>query len=393
MTHHQGNAFRPRRRSWGIDRVWLRHPLLLLTVGSLLGGGVLGCGGDTTGPATAPLSSVQAYWALRLNYQALNMATVVPADTVRLIPTPVNADGTPLTDLGQATFTASDSSVTVDATGLVTAHYPTQGSPTAVTATLTAQGVTLRATALIQVTDAIPQHALATFSLQPAPGDSAKRAEDFGSQGGAGQFPWLVTATDVADSTVCDSTHCPLLVFYSSSNPLVATIDSLTGQVTALHPGHVTFRASTWAYGVVRRDSVAFTVGYRLNDTVEMTLAVILGVLTLGFAAPKHLVLGVGAVVTFCNGSTKPVDVVFDHPAAVDSASCELSGTIVGPPTGGGNIPAFGGVVQVNAQGDTSAASDPANLACRRFSVPGIYRYHSTLFPSDTFVIEIKPEH
>jgi hypothetical protein len=107
--------------------------------------------------------------------------------------------------------------------------------------------------------------------------------------------------------------------------------------------------------------------------------------------APKKLILGVGAVVTFCNQSPKPVDIVFDKPEAVDTASCS-NGVQTAAPTGPGNIAAFGGVGTSSTGGDTLYGKDPMDAACRRFSVPGIYHYHSTLFPSDTFEIEIKPE-
>jgi hypothetical protein len=161
--------------------------------------------------------------------------------------------------------------------------------------------------------------------------------------------------------------------------------------------GHVFLKAKTLAYGRVMQDSVAFTIGYSIRPLVQLSLVMIAGVLTLIFGAPRKLILGVGAVVTFCNHSTRESDMVFNGPAAPDTASCrfntaQFGDNVYAGPTGSGNIPAFGGVYQVNGPGDTveTAPGDTANCAARTFLVPGIYTYHSTLFPSITDTIEIR---
>jgi hypothetical protein len=358
-------------------------------VGSGLGWCILSCSGDTVGPAA--LTPSQAFWALRLNQHAVNLALTAaagqPVNTVQLSATALNAVGATLPGVYTVHYSVVDSSVTVSATGLVTAHYvTTPGQPAPVVASLSVQRVTLTDTALIQVTQAPPPSPLSTFSIQPAQDDSAKRSVDFNQDGA---FAWPVNATDATGATVCDTTGCPLQVFYSSSNPLVATIDRSTGQVSAIDTGHVVFTATTLAYGQALRDSVVFTIGYKLNYEIDLTLAVILGVLTLGFGvAPKKLILGIGAVVTFCNKSSQPVDVIFDHPAIVDTASCTLGSTgHSAPPTGSGNIAAI--------YGDTSKylqISDTSSCRARRFAVPDTYRYHSSLFPSDTNEIIIQQQ-
>ena len=357
----------------------------------ILGGGILSCSGDTsTGPA--PVATKDAYGSLQLNQHAINMALTPPANTIRLTATPFSLTGAPMSGLGSVQYTTADSTVTVDSTGLVTAHFTTPSTVTIVVATLQdpIHRVTHVDTAIIQVTDTIPQHALTLFSVQPASTDSAKRALDFGSsaQGGTGSFPWPAHAVDAGGTPVCGTMGCAIQVYYTSSNPSVATIDRTTGTVSPIDTGHVVFTATTWMYGVPVRDSVAFTIGYRLNYTVTMTLAILLGVLTLGFVAPKKLILGVGAVVTFCAPrTTKQVDIVFDHPEAADSASCIFggSGRTLAPPSGSGNIAPFGGDTNNNFL-------DTINCASRRFKAPGTYRYHSSLFPSDTFEILIQKD-
>ena len=316
------------------------------------------------------------------------MSLTAPSNTIRLTATPLNANGAPLSGLGVVSYTAGDSTVSVDSTGLVTANFTTSG--TFVVARLQDRklNITHSDTVLIQVTQTPPAAPIDTFTLQPAKDDSAKRALDFGSflGGTAGSFPWPAHVTDQAGSTLCDTTACSIQVYYTSSNPEVATIDRSTGHVVAIDTGHVVFTATTWAYGVARRDSVAFRIGYQLHFAVMMTLAMVLGVLTLGFKAPKVLILGAGAVVTFCNRNPQQADIVFDQPAAVDTASCQFSRQVFAPPTGSGNISAFGGDT-TNTQ-----AAIATDCAVRRFPTPGVYRYHSSLFPSDTFEILIKKE-
>lgn len=355
-------------------------PLLLALS---VAGGVLSCGGDAN-TAPAPRSAGQAYWALHLNQHAINLALTPPYDTVHLTATPVTVTGTPLTNAGGVTFQATDSNVTVDSNGVVTAHFVTPGQPTSVIATLTTQGVTLHDTAFIQVTETVPPAMLATFSMQPAPGDSAKRSID------STDYMWPVTATDAAHDTICNVNACSIQVYYSSSDPLIARIDRQTGEVGANDTGHVVFTATTLAYGVAMQDSVRFTVGYKLSYNIDLALAMVLGVLTLTFGAPKKLILGVGAVVTFCNQSPQPVDIVFDNPAAVDSASCVVPGYAEGPPTGPGNITAFGG--DTTRDYPSIPYSNLNDCRARRFLVPGVYRYHSSLFPSDTYEIDVKQQ-
>lgn len=364
-------------------------PLLL---GLSIFGGTVGCSGDHT-TALEP-SLTQTYWSLQLNYRAVNLALNSLNDTVQLVATPMNPRGTSLTNLGEITWSVADSSVTVSPTGLMTAHFATPG--TFVTARLKAQNLTLTDTVWIQVTDTVPQHPVATLSMQSIASDSAKRSLDFLSfdpnfGGLASGFPWKARITNVAGDTVCD-TVCPLLVYYTSLDPSVATIDSKTGRVQPRDTGNVTLTAMTYAYGVALRDSVRFRIGYTLNFYEDaITFTTLRGISRVGFTAPPVMILGVGAVVTwwypYTSGIALPIDVVFDNPIGVDTATTNIFGQLVVPPNGSGDIAPW------------VCDTDPTTGACqfslslfrsRRFTVPGTYHYHSSLFPSDTFTIFIK---
>ena len=150
---------------------WRRCGAAVLLL-SGVGGVLLGCSGsgDTTDPVS--LTPAQAFWAIRLDKHAVNLALTPPYDTVRLNPQILNAVGSPLTgDTGRVRYSFPDSSVTVDSMGLMTAHFVTQGTP--LIASFTAQGVTLSDTVFVQVTAAAPSQ-LATFSLHPADGSPSK---------------------------------------------------------------------------------------------------------------------------------------------------------------------------------------------------------------------------
>jgi|HubBroStandDraft_6_1064221.scaffolds.fasta_scaffold143330_2 hypothetical protein len=398
----------PRVRAWP----FYLFPVLC-AIGVLMSG--LGCSGDTT-MGTQPISALKSYWALQLNQHAVNLALTADS-TAQLTAVPLNAAGTPLTGFGSVTYLASDSSVSVSPTGLVKAHFTSTTGLTSVVASLQLQGVTLTDTAFIQVTQTPLSPALATFSIQPAQGDSAKRSVDFASAtSGTGfglfpsGFPWPVTAIDGAKDTVCNGQGCPVLVNYQSSNPSVASIDRATGMVTTFDTGHVVFTATTLAYGVVLHDSVSFTVGYPLGmflliegERVGNVQTVVFERFPNGFI-DNYFVLGVGGVIDFIDATPKPVDVVFDQQAGVDTASftaLNVYGAGIGPPTGSGNIPAFGGTItgiQYNINGNDTLSADTqyfnpaADGAARRFTIPGTYRFHSSLFPSDTIAVIIRKD-
>jgi hypothetical protein len=374
--------------AWKWPRRPVRPVVLALSLLSVLGGSALSCSGDTTF-GVAPGQQTQAYWVLTLNQHAVNLALTPPSNTVQLVATPRTAAGTPLTGLGPVTYTlmAGDTSVLVSPTGLVTAHAVT--SRTRVLASLTANGYTLQDSVVIQVTPTPLSSPLATFSIHPAANDSAKRSQDFG------QFPWPVRAADATGKIVCDTAACPLLVYYTSSNPLIATIDPRGGQVTLLDTGHVTFTATSLVYGVAEADSVVFVSGYQLSYMVGLILTTVLGILTLGYAGPKKLILGVGATVTFCNSHVDansnpapgpPIDIIFDKPDSVKAASLMSQGSVLCPAADSGNILPFGG--------DTTEGNKNCNnAASRSFPVPGVYHWHSTLAPADTFEIDIQEQH
>ena len=247
-------------------RWWARvRPRLALAVvlSGVVGGGLIGCGSDSSGVA----GPRQLYWALHFNWPAVNLALSDPRfDTAQLVATPVTPTGVPIVGAGPVQYRAVDSNVTVSPTGLVTAHYPV--SQTYVVASLTVNGATHTDTAWIQVTqDPVLVSPLATLSIQPHPGDLDSTRVALGYQRKLnrlrGKIP--VYATDSLGNDLCDPrAGCPFLVAFGSSDPLVATLDP-TGRLSTVDVGHVTFTVSALVYGVGKRDTLPFTVGYPLS--------------------------------------------------------------------------------------------------------------------------------
>jgi hypothetical protein len=210
---------------------------------------------------------------------------------------------------------------------------------------------------------------------------------------------WPATAVDAVGDTVCNPTACSLLTHYTSSNSNVATIDD-DGYITPIGVGQSVLTATTLAYGVAKHDSVVFTIGYRLYYDMYIYLTSVLGVLTLGYKAPKVLFLGVGATINFCAPGSNPtdqyrgypVDVIFDKPALIDTAttidpSLDLPAGSSLPPNGSGNIAPF---ACDTAPDGSCPQTDSNHYRSRRFPVAGTYHYHSSLYPSDTFTLMIK---
>lgn len=232
----------------------------------LLMGMLAACGTDAVGPT--PPTADQVFWALSLNRHAVNMALQQPYDTVQLVAVPRTSSGTLIETSAPVTYAASDSTVTVTPAGLVTAHYLT--GHTKVIARQTVRGITLADTVDVQVSEDPLAAPLATLSIQPYNADGepfgSKMAMDCTSDIEGCPFLSLqatIGTGDPATDTVCNAYGCrePLLVRYTSSDPTVALVHP-AGDVEAVGPGRVTFYVSTFAYGIAKTDSIAFSVGY-----------------------------------------------------------------------------------------------------------------------------------
>jgi len=329
------------------------------------------------------------------------MALTGPSNTLQLTATPRNPAGAPLTGLGAVSYTPlpGDTSVLVDSTtGLVTAHAVT--AQTQVIASLTAQGYTLTDTVDISV-DPVPPTPLATFSIHPPPGDSARYSMRPADES---RYTLPIAAVNAVGDTVCKPNLCALQIYYTSSNPALVSIDQRTGQIEQSDTGHVLLTATTWAYGISRTDSLRFVSTYSLftNFQQQSIITTLKGFpIFISYNEPQPIYLGVGATLVFVwPDSADGID--FDKPNDVDSGSypSPFGGSATVGPNGSGNIPPFGGPFTAADSGFLNECIQNFPGGCqpylnlyyqiRSFHVPGIIRFHSARYPSDTVELVIQ---
>jgi hypothetical protein len=317
------------------------------------------CASDTTG-LVQRYAPAETYFGLQLSQHAINMSLTAPSNTIQLTATPVNVNGDPLAGTNAPMFTAADSNVTVSATGLVTARYVTLGGTARVTVRLQHDNATYIDTAFIRVTATVPA-AIASFSIQPPPGDSASR-------GGENYSP-TVTATDVNGHLMAfdgrTSGTNTNYVWFSSSNRHISAFGRDVGRYVWNDTGHVTLYASAWVYGVVVRDSLKFLNTWQLSwyNFEEDTPC-------LWYRCTAFL--GVGGTMTWGTSSTTARDLVFDDSTAVDSAL-----GFAGAYTGRGNIH-----FPANPNGNFEAQA-------RSFPKAGTYHWRNPQNPAETGVIYV----
>lgn len=322
---------------------------------------VSGCGADYAS-AAAPVDRSQLLASVVLDHHAIVISTAAPWNTIHLAATPTNPDGVPLAGLAGATYSLSDSgSVTITPNGQLTALAPSSG--VRVVASISDGNVTRTDSAFVYVTDTPAPPTLATFSIQPLPGDSAKMApaDPFGLYG---QKQMVVQATAEGGAPI-DA----LPAYFTTSDQSVATVDPAAGLVFAIRPGTVVIHASTTAYGVSMTDSLVLTVIPPLIGGVALVERTPVGSTTPVLAFdPDRIVVSVGATVLFANNSIREsTGIVFDDPANV--AESPLL------PTGAGDIPPF------------HADENGSGLVTRAFFTPGTYTFHSTTFDTHGTIV------
>jgi len=274
--------------------------------------------------------------------------------------------------------TGASGSVATGATVVVGASASVAtGASVTVVAKLTIGALTMSDTALVNVNDVpSPPPVIATLSIQPAEGDSAKVATGFSA------FLTPVVL-DANGNQLFD-----VAVRLWSSDTTVVTIDAF-GDITGGAPGHAMLYAQATAYGVTKLDSLRYTVGQPIFAIEPILARTPKNSLTpVSYFSPGTLTIGVGGHVIWLNQAKQPVDIVFDNQAAAHAAAdayvdifAYLYG-LNGPdnPNAAGNIPEFAPV-------DSTSGGDGKGVRIRWFPQAGTYTYHSALYNTTGSVI------
>lgn len=328
---------------------------------------LVGCGVDVAEPYVPVTDAARLYFALTLDHKAINLSTVAPYDTIRLVATPRNAQGQALSGMAAPTFHVSDTlSLRVGPDGLVQALQPGQGM--LVVAELTDGGNVRHVdTAVVNVSSEAAPPTLQSLSIHAVPPELPVRAVApqegfFGAVLEIAGIPVLPPV--VAHATDAGGLEIPgLAVHYESRNPAIATINHSTGEIFPMRPGQVRIVATTTAYGVTKADSADYTIAPPVYQGIPVEHD---SSGTVRFAL-DDVVIGRDGVVFWYNPSAGQVDIVFEGPGPAEEMTPVCNA--FGPPLcGGGNIEAFG-----------DAAGDLTTIRVRRFPTPGVYTYRSPL--------------
>jgi hypothetical protein len=335
---------------------------------------------DVSGPPVIdPATTLRA---VTLSAHAITLDTAAPYDTLTLVATARNAAGQPLAGAPLPTFTASDSSVRVSATGVLQARAIV--GQVMVIAQLVYQGVRLADTAYVSVTGARTRPTFTTLQLTSADGQDSLPMP-------VGGFSTLyalpTTKTVLAAALDGGSVRIPgALVAVRLSVPTSqATVPATTTTGRAAirfllgkaGPGPLWVYGEATVYGVTLRDSLMLTL------TPPQFILYTVDTLPEGGAVVKPTVtvtLGVGAVVWWVSHvSSNAMDVVFDDPSAV--AGDPVLASLTGSPAVGGDIAPF--------EGCAGLLDFCPNVASRQFPTAGTYHWHSVgLGISGTIVVQ-----
>jgi len=350
---------------------------------------LLGCTGDTTAPRQQLLGGTNGFWSQTLNVHSVTMSTVAPYDTIRIVVTPRDITGAPLTgpvlDSVVTVYQNTnprDTSVTVTSDGLMQAHGPKDGIRIVVRTTL--QGITRADTLQVNVTSVASPPQFTTLAVQVTP-DTLPVA----TLGGDG---FSIISAQVLDALGNPIPHVD--VKFWLRDPALFDLFSFGGGDGELdpkfnvHPKTTMLVAEATVYGVTKLDSVPVTlappsfVTISAVFTTPRTSTTPIGSFVPSVDTTKIFddpILGLGVTVGFGNPASNPgpIDVVFDDSAAAQSSVLNACGL---PPTG--NIPAFIG-------DPTGTCGQVINgRRWRFFTTPGTYHYHSTLYgTSGTIVV------
>lgn len=373
------------------------HSRVLVLVGTSV---LAACGAEKvafapTNDGSLLLKSVQ------FDMHAYNLATDLNYNRVQLHVTALMGDGSAAP--AAVRYTASDTLIEIDSTGLLTALHPTPG-PVTVTASVTVRGVTRADTVRVRVFSGVPPALVGWLALTPLPGDSAVLIGAFPVAAliGGMDNKYLNAAAYDKDGNLVD-----VELSLQSSDPDVAIFCSCSfGQVTPRSPGLVWLHLSTYAFGTYFRDSLQLRVDslryYTVNTKLipetpvpgvtqvlqfypgEFTVprgsdvVFISPVKVLGGIPSKHCAWDPDPTTLFCYGADEYLDVIFDDPSAA-SASVRIDPTNTADPYaafanvynsqhGSGNIPPF--------RFNDVDGENPYQV--RTFNTPGDYAFHNS---------------
>lgn len=314
---------------------------------------------------TDPSGDPATFFAkIAIREQAVTLALGSEYDTVRLNVAALYATGD--TVATHVSFQASDSTITVDSVGMVTARFSTTQTATVI-ASATHRGLTRRDSVHIRVLPSAPQKLLSRIAVSLMPGKSGviPTVDTTGAETKAQLNVAGYTATNEVIS------NDQILIHVRSTNSQVATVDA-SGLVSAKRTGVTTIVATAAANGVYSSDSIRIVVGLSQRKLIYIQ-------------SPPHFPnwrigndtvrLGVGGHIVWQNDSIEPINLFFDDTTNIREANYDLEWEMFGSvPTGAGHILNFR-FVPTLPDFSNFIESYLSSYRARSFPYPGVYRY------------------
>lgn len=343
---------------------------------------------------TPSLPPSQLLARLQLNEHAYNLAIAAPYDTVQLKATGYSGTGEVIdAKVEYSIALAAQDKMMITPAGLLSVS--TSGTDMIVRAQMTYNGVTLTDSAFVNVFASAPMYPIEHVGFMLQQGDSAITAV------GSSHQATHIIGTDSRDSNVPSLS----VRFWLSDSSIASPSDpkSKTGAtitVAGRRVGKVMLYTSTYAFGVILKDSLEFQIGWPVipgNVLATPRFDPKSTKWVMDFDQ-KRVIVGVGACVTWRNTQFDlPIDVKFDDPSAVGPSSTPIT---VRSATGGenpingrcmswgsfdlnnGNIEPFKYEKNENGRNVTNS-----QYRVRTFPRAGVYRFYSTLYNTEGTII------
>ncbi len=325
---------------------------------------------------TAPLLDRASYIeTFSVREKAITLSLVDGSDSVRLNITALFGDGSDVT--GPFQFTASDSTISVDNSGLVVAKFATTGGLAYVRVSVFNKGLTRRDSVQVRVLGNLPTVLMHNLELRAPDGASTTipsiTPPTLTKPASVGTVALIVQALGI------DLTPVPnneILIALRSSDNTVAGV-SQAGLVTAMKPGDTYIVASAFANGTFITDSIAIHIVLPQYVEYVVPLLDVFQSTGLWMLSGDTARIAAGGVVVFDNPTSggPAVDLIFDKPEFAEAA---LPGMTYPFPLEPGNILGFR-TIPMLPDWSNLIESAFSHMIARKFSTPGVYPFHGVM--------------
>jgi plastocyanin len=360
---------------------------LLRTFSGVMVTALVACS-DTTDPISMNLAD--QLWSIRIEPKVITMSTVAPYDTITLRTIAINGLGDTITEGLKVEYSpVSDTSMRISADGVLKVRMPTGAQGTRIVTRVKYKNVTRTDTALVVVTtNAVPPYPLDTIILDAIDGFTGEPTQAILSINTSSLSGTVYIVSRVLSNGM-PVASVPLS--YVSSDESILLVDLWTGRPTPKMAGRARILASTTWYGKPYRTALDVYVVGPMSGEFHIQERIPRGSDTAVFVVtPGSIEVEPGAVVSWVNGSSRPVEIVFDDPASARELTgpgaqlteflCLITGLMchVGKTSGNFLLPPM----------DPNNPNDDSVMDMRAFPDPGTYHFQVVPGGKGTIIVK-----